>query len=120
MVTPNVEDTTRFTHTLGTLFNKSWGNLVKVTNMVKEIGQDDPRRVIHSFKVGLALVLIYILHHFRPSFYGFRENIIWAVLTVVLVFEFSVGKYPLIKFLLLKLTCAINFFIILKLSYSRK
>ncbi|KAK2370119.1 aluminum activated malate transporter family protein [Trifolium repens] len=91
MVTPNVEDTTRFTHTLGTLVKKSWANLVKVTNMLKEIGQDDPRKVIHSFKVGLALVLIYILHHFRPSFYGFRENIIWAVLTVVLVFEFSVG-----------------------------
>ncbi|KAK2424305.1 aluminum activated malate transporter family protein [Trifolium repens] len=91
MVTPNVEDTTSFTHALRTLVKKSWANLVKVTNMVKEFGQDDPRRVIHSFKVGLALVLIYILHHFRPSFYGFGDNVIWAVLTVVIVLELSVG-----------------------------
>lgn len=92
MVSPNVESTTAdSTHTLRNLVKKSWAKLVKVINMVKEIGQDDPRRVIHSFKVGLALVLIYILHHFRPSFYGFGDNIIWAVLTVVIVLELSVG-----------------------------
>jgi len=96
MVSPNVESTTAdSTYTLRNLVKKSWAKLVKVINMVKEIGQDDPRRVIHSFKVGLALVLIYILHHFRPSFYGFGDNIIWAVLTVVIVLELSVGKYPL-------------------------
>lgn len=75
---------------------KSWAKLVIVISMIKEFGQDDPRRVIHSFKVGLALVLIYILHHFRPTFYGFGDNIIWAVLTVVIVLELSVGKYLLI------------------------
>lgn len=96
MTSPNDENTTSSTNTLRTLVKKSWAKLVKVINMVKEIGQDDPRRVIHSFKVGLALVLIYILHHFRPSFYGFGDNIIWAVLTVVIVLELSVGKYPFI------------------------
>jgi hypothetical protein len=96
MTSSNDENTTSSTNTLRTLVKKSWAKLVKVINMVKEIGQDDPRRVIHSFKVGLALVLIYILHHFRPSFYGFGDNIIWAVLTVVIVLELSVGKYPFI------------------------
>lgn len=97
MVSPNVESTTAdSTHTFRNLVKKSWAKLVKVINMVKEIGQDDPRRVIHSFKVGFALVLIYILHHFRPSFYGFGDNIIWAVLTVVIVLELSVGKYSFI------------------------
>jgi len=96
MTSPNVENTPSSTNTLRTLVKKSWAKVVKVINMVKEIGQDDPRRVIHSFKVGLALVLIYILHHFRPSFYGFGDNIIWAVLTVVIVLELSVGKYPFI------------------------
>lgn len=95
MATPNVDSTTNFTHTLKTLVKKFWTKLVKVTKFIKEIGQDDPRRFIHSFKVGLALVLIYILHHFRPSFYGFGDNIIWAVLTVVIVLELSVGKYVL-------------------------
>ncbi|CAI8592823.1 unnamed protein product [Vicia faba] len=91
MATPNVEYTTSFTHTLRTMVKKLWTKLVKFTKFIKEIGQDDPRRFIHSFKVGLAVVLIYILHHFRPSFYGFGDNIIWAVLTVVIVLELSVG-----------------------------
>ncbi|CAK8535461.1 unnamed protein product [Lathyrus sativus] len=91
MASPNVDYTANFTHTLKTLVKKLWTKLVKVTNFMKEIGQDDPRRFIHSFKVGLALVLIYILHYFRPSFYGFGDNIIWAVLTVVIVLELSVG-----------------------------
>lgn len=95
MATPNVDSTANFTHSLKTLVKKFWTKLVKVTKFIKEIGQDDPRRFIHSFKVGLALVLIYILHHFRPSFYGFGDNIIWAVLTVVIVLELSVGKYVL-------------------------
>ncbi|OIW04040.1 hypothetical protein TanjilG_24151 [Lupinus angustifolius] len=59
--------------------------------MVIKLEQDDPRRVIHSFKVGLALVLISILQHIRPTFYAFGDNILWAVLTVALVLEFSVG-----------------------------
>ncbi|CAJ1956214.1 unnamed protein product [Sphenostylis stenocarpa] len=65
--------------------------LVNFTKMVIKLGRDDPRRTIHSFKVGLALVLISILQYFRPSFYAFGDNIMWAVLTVVLVLEFSVG-----------------------------
>ncbi|XP_027343357.1 aluminum-activated malate transporter 2-like [Abrus precatorius] len=85
------EYTTGCTHTWRTLPEKSRARLLKFTKMVKKIGQDDPRRVIHSFKFGLALVLISILEHLRPSFYGFGDNIIWAVLTVVLVLEFSVG-----------------------------
>ncbi|KAK7371198.1 hypothetical protein VNO78_36766 [Psophocarpus tetragonolobus] len=74
-----------------TLMEKSWAKLVNLKNMVIKLGKDDPRRVIHSFKVGLALVLISILQYFRPSFYAFGDNIMWAVLTVVLVLEFSVG-----------------------------
>ncbi|KAE9600728.1 putative aluminum-activated malate transporter [Lupinus albus] len=76
---------------LRTLHEKSWCKLVNTTKMVKKLGEDDPRRVIHSFKVGLALVLISILQHLRPTFYAFGDNILWAVLTVALVLEFSVG-----------------------------
>ncbi|KAJ1407484.1 Aluminum-activated malate transporter [Sesbania bispinosa] len=91
MALPSAEHMTGCTHATLTLPGKSWAKLVKVKSIVKKIGQDDPRRIIHSFKVGFALVLISILQHFRPSFYGFGDNIIWAVLTVVLVLEFSVG-----------------------------
>ncbi|KAK7261168.1 hypothetical protein RIF29_27473 [Crotalaria pallida] len=95
MAMPHAEYTTCCSCTtwqwLKALPEKSWCNLVKVPKMVKKFGRDHPRRVIHSFKVGLALVLISILHHFRPSFYAFGDNIMWAVLTVVVVLEFSVG-----------------------------
>ncbi|XP_027343356.1 aluminum-activated malate transporter 8-like [Abrus precatorius] len=70
---------------------KWWDKLVKMTKMVKKLAQDDPRRVIYACKVGLALVLISILQHFRPSFYGFGSNIIWAAITISFIFEFSVG-----------------------------
>ncbi|XP_014490381.1 aluminum-activated malate transporter 8-like [Vigna radiata var. radiata] len=59
--------------------------------MVVKLGKDDPRRITHSLKFGFALVLISILQYFRPSFYVLGDNIIWAVITVILVLEFSVG-----------------------------
>ncbi|KAJ1384566.1 Aluminum-activated malate transporter [Sesbania bispinosa] len=91
MALPGAEYTTGFTQAWRTLTEKTWAKLVEATKKGKMLVQDDPRRVIHSFKVGFALVLISILQYFRPSFYGFGDNIIWAVLTVVLVLEFSVG-----------------------------
>lgn len=91
MASPNIVYTTD-SHIWRTSSEKSWAKLVNAIKLVKKFGQDDPRRIIHSFKVGLALVLISLLHHFRPSFYGFGENIMWAVLTVILVLEFTVGE----------------------------
>ncbi|KAL9322623.1 hypothetical protein ACSQ67_010676 [Phaseolus vulgaris] len=79
------------THAWRTLAEKPRTMLVNFTKMVVKLGKDDPRRIIHSFKFGFALVLISILQYFRPSFYAFGDNIMWAVLTVVLVLEFSVG-----------------------------
>ncbi|XP_061349328.1 aluminum-activated malate transporter 2-like [Gastrolobium bilobum] len=87
----DAQQTRGFTHTWPTSLEKSWAKLVKVTKMVKKLGQDDPRRIIHSLKVGFALALVLLLQQFHPSFYGFGANIIWAVITVVLVLEFSVG-----------------------------
>ncbi|XP_030927239.1 aluminum-activated malate transporter 8 [Quercus lobata] len=63
-------------------------NLVRTT---KKLGQDDPRRVMHSLKVGLALTLVSLLYYWRPLYNGFGVSGMWAVLTVVVVFEFTVG-----------------------------
>ncbi|KAK7839034.1 aluminum-activated malate transporter 8 [Quercus suber] len=63
-------------------------NLVRTT---KKLGQDDPRRVMHSLKVGLALTLVSLLYYWRPLYNGFGVSGVWAVLTVVVVFEFTVG-----------------------------
>ncbi|KAF8667399.1 hypothetical protein HU200_053082 [Digitaria exilis] len=55
-----------------------------------KIARDDPRRVAHSLKVGLALTLVSVLYY-TPLFNGWGETTIWAVITVVMVMEFTVG-----------------------------
>ncbi|KAG6430690.1 hypothetical protein SASPL_108762 [Salvia splendens] len=57
----------------------------------KKIGEDDPRRILHSIKVGFALTLVSLFYYFRPLYDGFGQAGMWAILTVVVVFEFSVG-----------------------------
>nr|CAH67598.1 OSIGBa0092M08.10 [Oryza sativa] len=55
------------------------------------IAADDPRRVAHSLKVGLALTLVSVLYYVTPLFKGFGVSTLWAVLTVVVVMEYTVG-----------------------------
>ncbi|KAL2901491.1 Aluminum-activated malate transporter 12 [Bienertia sinuspersici] len=55
------------------------------------VGRDDPRRVIHAFKVGFSLTLVSLLYLFEPMFDGVGQNAIWAVMTVVVVLEFTAG-----------------------------
>ncbi|KAL3532170.1 hypothetical protein ACH5RR_005691 [Cinchona calisaya] len=56
-----------------------------------KVGRDDPRRIVHSTKVGLALTIVSLLYYFRPLYDGFGQSGMWAILTVVVVFEFTVG-----------------------------
>ncbi|MBA0750936.1 hypothetical protein Gogos_002312, partial [Gossypium gossypioides] len=60
-------------------------------NKLKKLGQDDPRKVIHSLKVGLALTLVSLLYYYQPLYDGFGVSAIFAVITVLFVLEFSVG-----------------------------
>ncbi|XP_065875921.1 aluminum-activated malate transporter 7-like [Euphorbia lathyris] len=71
--------------------NKLWGKVIEMSKMAKKLGKDDPRRIVHAFKVGLALTLVSLFYYFNPLYEGLGFNAIWAVLTVVVVFEFSVG-----------------------------
>jgi len=57
-----------------------------------KVGKEDPRRVVHSFKVGMALTLVSLLYLMEPLFKGIGKNAMWAVMTVVVVMEFTVGK----------------------------
>ncbi|EEF48659.1 conserved hypothetical protein [Ricinus communis] len=70
---------------------KAWDKAIDVAKEAKKIGKEDPRRIIHSVKLGLALTLVSVFYYFNPLYEGFEVNAIWAVLTVVVVFEFSVG-----------------------------
>ncbi|KAF0893391.1 hypothetical protein E2562_024211 [Oryza meyeriana var. granulata] len=58
---------------------------------VWKIGSDDPRRAVHGVKVGLALALVSVFYYTRPLYDGVGGAAMWAVMTVVVVFEYTVG-----------------------------
>ncbi|KAL9235408.1 hypothetical protein vseg_010167 [Gypsophila vaccaria] len=66
-------------------------NIVEFARAAKKIGQDDPRKIVHALKVGLAITIVSLFYYFQPLYNGFGVSAMWAVLTVVVVFEFSVG-----------------------------
>ncbi|KAI3449621.1 hypothetical protein Pfo_006286 [Paulownia fortunei] len=51
----------------------------------------DTRRVVHCIKVGIALVLVSLLYMVNPMFKQVGENAMWAIMTVVVMFEFYAG-----------------------------
>lgn len=59
---------------------------------VRKIAADDPRKVVHCMKVGLALALVSVFYYTRPLYDGVGGAAMWAVMTVVVVFEFTVGR----------------------------
>ncbi|KAF8403376.1 hypothetical protein HHK36_011478 [Tetracentron sinense] len=82
-------------HEKAGLFSRGWwwlkAKVVEFAKKTKKLGQDDPRRIIHSLKVGLALSFVSLFYYFRPLYDGFGVSAMWAVLTVVVVFEFTVA-----------------------------
>ncbi|CAN6201499.1 unnamed protein product [Urochloa humidicola] len=59
--------------------------------MAWKIGADDPRKVAHGFKMALALTLCSVFYYVQPLYAFTGHNAMWAVLTVVVVFEYTVG-----------------------------
>ncbi|KAL1566106.1 aluminum-activated malate transporter 8-like [Salvia divinorum] len=70
---------------------KLYSNAAGFIEKIRKIGEEDPRRIVHSTKVGLALTLVSFFYYFRPLYDGFGQAGMWAILTVVVVFEFTVG-----------------------------
>ena len=48
-------------------------------------------KLIHSFKVGFALVLVSLLYILDPLFEQVGENAMWAIMTIEVIFEFFAG-----------------------------
>ncbi|GAB4844622.1 hypothetical protein Ancab_038023 [Ancistrocladus abbreviatus] len=69
------------------LVMKVWRFLVKSWN----IGIDEPKKFIHCLKVGLALSIVSLFYYMRPLYDGVGGNAMWAIMTVVVVFEYTVG-----------------------------
>ncbi|MBA0853511.1 hypothetical protein Goshw_018518 [Gossypium schwendimanii] len=57
-----------------------------------EFCKDDVDRVIFSFKVGLAVLLVSLLILLRGAYEIFGTNIIWSIITVAIMFEYTVGE----------------------------
>ncbi|KAJ7948061.1 Aluminum activated malate transporter family protein [Quillaja saponaria] len=75
---------------LTALPRKIASKVVELAKKMKKLGQDDPRRIRHSFKVRLAIPFS-SLYYIKPLFDGFGSSAMWAVFTVINVFELSVG-----------------------------
>lgn len=73
---------------------KLWRFLIKAWN----IGVNDPRKFIHCLKVGTALSLVSLFYYMRTLYEGVGGNAMWAVMTVVVVFEYSIGNNYFIYF----------------------
>lgn len=63
-----------------------------VSSKAYQMGTSDPRKIVFSAKMGLALVLISLLIFFKQPVKELSQYSVWAILTVVVVFEFSIGK----------------------------
>lgn len=58
----------------------------------KQIKSDhDIKKMIHSIKVGISLVLVSLLYILNPLFDQVGENAMWAIMTVVVISEFNAG-----------------------------
>ncbi|KAF7805752.1 aluminum-activated malate transporter 2-like [Senna tora] len=73
------------------LYGRLRGKVVDGMLELKKLGEEDPRRVVHSLKVGLAITLVSTFYYFEPLYHGFGSSAMWAIFTVIVVSEFSVG-----------------------------
>jgi len=56
------------------------------------IGVAEPKKFIHCLKVGVALSTVSLFYYMRPVYEAVGGNAMWAIMTVVVVFEYTVGK----------------------------
>ena len=52
---------------------------------------DNPKRLMHSIKVGIALVLVSLFYFVQRLFDSSGGMATWAIMTVVVIFEFTAG-----------------------------
>ncbi|CAL9772008.1 unnamed protein product [Musa acuminata subsp. burmannicoides] len=78
-------------HRLADRAAAAWACLCGLAVEGWEFGRSDPRKVVFAAKMGLALTIISLLIFLRVTFHDLSKHSVWAILTVVVVFEFSIG-----------------------------
>lgn len=73
-------------------FATAWSWVAGFARKVWRIAADDPRKAVHGLKVGLALALVSVFYYTRPLYDGVGGAAMWAIMTVVVVFEYTVGE----------------------------
>ncbi|PSS23521.1 Aluminum-activated malate transporter like [Actinidia chinensis var. chinensis] len=76
---------------LQSLIASFWSRIWRFLEKAWELGASEPRKVIHCLKVGVALSLVSLFYYMRPLYDGVGGTAMWAVMTVVVVFEYTVG-----------------------------
>lgn len=70
---------------------KSWDDLLEFAGKAWKMGRSDPRKVLFATKMGLALSIVSLLIFWKESYNNISQYTIWAILTVIVMFEFSIG-----------------------------
>ncbi|KAK2397614.1 aluminum-activated malate transporter [Trifolium repens] len=70
---------------------KFWKKMKRVGLRVWGMGHSDPREVVFAVKMGIALFIISLLSFLKQPFQDVEKYSLWAILTVVLIFEFNIG-----------------------------
>jgi hypothetical protein len=98
---------------------KCWKTMEGIANKACQMGRSDPRKIIFAAKMGLALTIISLLIFLKEPFNkDIGRNSVWAILTVVVVFEFSIGTYVIIFFIYYAIVIFTFFFSTYKIEIS--
>ncbi|XP_030486651.2 aluminum-activated malate transporter 13 [Cannabis sativa] len=91
VVAPTKKENTRMNLLIKTIASLISNTASYVREKTRSINKQKMRRVIHSVKVGLALVLVSLLYLLDPLYEQVGDNAMWAIMTVVVIFEFFAG-----------------------------
>ncbi|KAL8141855.1 hypothetical protein V2J09_014887 [Rumex salicifolius] len=92
---PNPNDDPGFCFSSRNLRRKawfSWIRLIEFGGNLVEMGKLDPRTILFAAKLSIALMIVSVLVMIKQPFNEIGFYSFWALLTVIVMFEYSVGE----------------------------